>query len=682
MSPPVALVYPPTCDPTAPYLSVPTLAGALRARGAEVLPIDANIEAWDAILRRAPLAALGKQIEERLATLEGRSTLDHEEQLAYASLWRARGDAHAAPGAIDDAVAFLRGQRGDFYDPVEYADAVAAVEAALRVVSAAHAPLQVDFTAYRTPFSLLDADEIHADSRPERNPFHEPFRAVAERIRAAGARMVGISVAFPGQIQLGYALAHLLRAELPDVHLVLGGPAVTQILLRLSGERLARALEPFDEAVIFEGEQAIVESWQAVAAGAPRRGLVKGVQVEDLGALPGPDFDGLPLDKYLSPELVLPYDPTRGCYWGVCTFCHYGLAEVGTARYRERPVDVSLRQLRALSGKHGNRIFYFSQDSVSPKTVLKLARGIRDEKLPWRWATDMRPERSLTPAHSQELADGGCIAMALGVESASPRVIELIDKGIPVQTVRTAIQNLAGAGLAVEAMCFTDFPTETFREAMATVGFLGELEAELSLFICGEFDLTHGALVAQKPGDFGIRETWQIAGDELGTGLFYDEIAPPKSDAEAERLDGALAELSARWRVRRYPWAGAVSTAHTLLWYDRHGPTVFKDIAGVEGAVRGARASVRAARFDVGKVVARATAAEAAIWHTLVRERRSVSRAAYQELAGELAAVRPSAGRWRVLAGHEPVAAGDPSRRRSVRDGRRPDHAVNATKAR
>ena len=30
-----------------------------------------------------------------------------------------------------------------------------------------------------------------------------------------------------------------------------------------------------------------------------------------MGTLPAPDFDGLPLDKYFSPELVLPYDPTQ-----------------------------------------------------------------------------------------------------------------------------------------------------------------------------------------------------------------------------------------------------------------------------------------------------------------------------------------------------------------------------------
>jgi hypothetical protein len=679
--PGVALIYPPTCDPTAPYLSVPTLVGYLRAHGVDVLPIDANVEAWDTLLRREPLTALGARVEERLAALEALPALAHADQLLYAALWRARGDAAAAPGAIDDAVATLRGQRGDFYDPTDYGDAVAAVDSALRLVGAAHAPLTVDFTAYRTPFSLLSADEIRADARPERDPFHATFVGIAERLRRAGVRLAGISVAFPGQIQPAYALAHVLRAYAPDVHLVLGGPAVTQILLRLQGPALARALEPFDEAILFEGEQGLLDSWRAVERGQPRRGVTRGAQVEDLGALPGPDFDGLPLDRYFSPELILPYDPTRGCYWGVCTFCHYGLAEVGTARYRERPVEVSMRHLRALAERHGTRVFYLSQDSVSPKTVLRLARAIRAEGLPWRWATDMRPERSLTPAHTQELAEGGCLAMALGVESAAPRVIQLIDKGLPVETVRTAIVNLAEVGVAVEAMCFTDFPTESYREALATVRFLAELEPELALFICGEFDLTHGALVAQRPADFGIRETWQIDGDELGTGLFYDEARPAKSAAEAEKLDGALAELAERWGVRRYPWAGACSTAHTLLYYERHGPEVFKQVARLgAGVVRGARARVRAARFDVGAVSAAATAHEAEVWHELVRVRRAVSRAVYAELAAAAPAAAPSPGRWRALAGHDPTPATSPPRRSTGRLGRRPDHASNATK--
>jgi hypothetical protein len=674
----VALIYPPTCDPTAPYLSVPTLTGFLRREGIEVIPVDANVEAWEALLRREALAAMAKRAMGRLERLERKKSLSHVEQLLYAQLWEARGDCEDAPAAIDDAVAVMR-DRERFFEPGAYDDAVATVESAMRVISAAYAPMTLSFTAYRTPFSLLTAEEIADDARPERNPFAAPYAALAARLAAAAVDAVGISVAFPGQLQPAYSLAHALRAALPGVHLTVGGPAITQILLRLpaGSPQLERAMRPFDTAVIFEGETALLDLVRRLERGERPAGLVRGQQVEDMGTLPAPDFDGLPLDRYFAPELVLPYDPTRGCYWGVCTFCHYGLAEVGTARYRERPVATSMAHLEDLSARHGVRLFYFSQDSVAPKTVLKLARAIRDQGLPWRWATDMRPEKTLTPERCQELAEGGALAMAYGVESAAPRVIQLIDKGIPVETVRSAIANLAEVGVAVEAMCFTDFPTESYREALATMRFLDELREHVALFICGEFDLTHGALVAQKPQEFGIRETWQLDGDELGTGLFYDEQRPPKSAAEQEKLDAALGELSRRWRLARYPWAGALSTAHTLLWYERHGAQVFKDLADTPpGEVPGARTRTAPARFDVAAVAAEARAREAEIWHELVRVRRHVSRAAYRALAAALPAAAPAArpARWRYHAGWPVVPASAP------RPGRRPSNALNAAK--
>jgi hypothetical protein len=80
------------------------------------------------------------------------------------------------PGAIDDAVAVLR-DPVRFYQPELYARAVDTVDGALRVVSAAHAPLQLDFTAYRTPFALTTPEEIARDADPERDPFDPYLRS-------------------------------------------------------------------------------------------------------------------------------------------------------------------------------------------------------------------------------------------------------------------------------------------------------------------------------------------------------------------------------------------------------------------------------------------------------------------------------------------------------------------------
>jgi hypothetical protein len=344
---------------------------------------------------------------------------------------------------------------------------------------------------------------------------------------------------------------------------------------------------------------------------------------------------------------------------------------VGTAKYRERPPEAVLDHLEALQKRHGTRIFYFSQDVFSPRIATRIARGIVQRGLDVKWGTDMRPEKALGEERCRELVAGGQISAALGVESASPRVLSLVDKGIPIEAVETAIVNLSRAGVAVEAMCFSDFPTESYREAMETVRFVESRGDDLSLFILGRFDLTHGSLVAQRPGDFGIAEVWGVEGDELGTGLFFAERRRQKRPSEQAKLEDAVRTLSARWSLRRYPWAGALSTAHTLLWYAHHGPDVFRRqaVAPEEPATRAAGAARRKPRFDVARVAERSAALEAELWDRMVNEERRVSRATYEARAAALPHAKPSPGRARTVARAEVRAAG-----------RRPSHAANSTK--
>jgi len=664
----VALIYPPTCDPTAPYLAIPTLTGWLRSHGVSVVPIDANLEGWESLLTRKSVKALARRIDTRIAALEELPGLSHVEQLDYAALWKGRADLDEALG-IEDALAVIR-DKTQFFVPERYDAAVETVGAAQRLIAAAHAPMALDFVAYRTPFSLMTADEIALDAQPERNPFAAYFAGLADDLAKRGVGLVGISVAFPGQIQPAYSLAYALRKRMPNLHITVGGPALTQMYMQLAEDAIPRALGPFSSAVIFEGELALLELVQALERGENPTGLIRGRTVEDMSILPAPDFDGLPLDRYFAPDIVLPYDPSRGCYWGVCTFCHYGLAEVGTARYRERPVETVLDHLQTLQKKHGTRVFYFSQDVFSPRIATNIARGIIARGMTLRWGSDMRPERSLTPARCAELVAGGALSAALGVESAAPRVLKLIDKGIPVEDVQNAIRNLSHAGVAVEAMCFSDFPTETYREAMQTVRFVETLVGDVALFILGQFDLTHGSLIAQRPGDFGIKETWGVEGDEFKTGLFFQEKRRSKKPEEDARLEKALSALSGLYRLRRYPWAGALSTAHTMLWYEKYGKDAFvgEHLARKRPARKPSVLPARP-RFNLARVEAQSAANEAEIWQTMVVERRRVGRLDYQMLADGYPMVKSVTRKSKAMA------------TASVRSsGRRQSNAVNSTK--
>jgi hypothetical protein len=163
---------------------------------------------------------------------------------------------------------------------------------------------------------------------------------------------------------------------------------------------------------------------------------------------------------------------------------------------------------------------------------------------------------------------------------------------------------------------------------------------------------------------------WQLDGDELGTGLFYREAREPKRARDHLRVDEALDRLASGWLLRRYPWAGALSTAHTLLYYERLGSAAFRALAQRRPVVAApaGRARTATARFDLERA-AEALERDRAIWTELIHRRRHVSRAAYQQLADALPALRPRPGRWRY-------ATGEPSVRRAA--GRRPSHAPNA----
>ena len=688
----VALVYPPTCDPTAPYLAVPMLTGFLRAEGIDVLPIDANIEAFDELLEPGSLAKLRDRLEARLAELQERPSLSHQEQLEFAALVRVRAEARAVPEGIALAKKTLR-EVTSFEDADAYARAVTTIDAALRVVSATHHPLQLDFTAYRTPFGLTTMEEVERAGEPGADPFDDYVtKTLIPRLREANVDVVGLSVCFPGQLQPAYAFAMKIKRAMPHVHVTCGGPGITQMMIRLSGQRLARALGPFDSACVFEGEHTLLGLLRALEEKRPLRECANvvvrdrlqgarwlaGHGMENLKELPPPDFDGLPLAKYLSPRLVLPYDPTRGCYWGKCTFCHYGLAEVGTAAYRERDVAAITDHLRALSEKYGTRYFYLSQDSVAPKTLVKLSQAIVDAGLDIRWATDLKPEKYLTQERAETLRKAGAVACALGVESGNARVLKLIDKGAPIEVVGDVVDRLAGAGIAAEAMCFTEFPTETHEEALDTLSFLDERRDKLAVYIVGEFGLTHGSLVAQDPSKFGIAETWALDGDQLGLGIFFNPETPWKTPDERADVEEQLSELSSGWALRTYPWAGAVSTAHTILYYDRFGPNVFKDLAerGLDEAVLGDHEPFAAdLRFDPGDCEL-AEEREAAIWGTLVHEQRAVGRARYDALAVGQPALKPKPVRMAFATGAPPT----PIRPKKTARGRRPSHRPNAAR--
>lgn len=646
-----ALIFPPTCDPTAPYISIPTLAGFLRSHGKTVLSFDANVEGWHSILTTRFLENCANTVEKKIFALEQHKRLNHQQQLLLTQLWGSLPFLKKAPQNIREALSTFQTNSHDrFYDAEQYNEAVIAAEQAQTLISAAFAPLQLNFSQYRTPFSLLGMSEIARDARPENNPFHEYYlESLIPRLK--NSNVIGISVIFPSQIQQAHALSLLIREHIPAAHLTVGGPAITQLLLRIPESERESALGSFQSAILFEGETALLNLIEDFNGGKQISRIIFGEQSRSLHSQPAPDYEGLPMHLYLSPELVLSYDPTRGCYWGKCAFCHYGLAKTGTAKYRERSAKEAAQHLSQLSKKWNSSVFHLSQDAFAPVSAQRLATALIESDVKIKWVSDIRPEAALTPELCATLAKSGALAFSFGVESASDRVLSKINKGVSVATIQAAVDAAATNGIAVEAMCFTDFPEENSPDAMATIKFVSKNKSKLSLFICGEFHLVSGSAVAANPKSFGISETWSAEGDTFRTNLFFCSNHDWKTDAEREIIDRELSSVSMNWRLNHYPWAGSLSTAHTLLWYQKHGLRAFQTHnKGVKkGTNRNEAAPViRSSRFNIPKIAAESAAFESEIWSHLTHNLRNVSRDKYESISQKLPSVHPRATRVSV----------------------------------
>lgn len=594
----IALLYPPVTDPTSGYHSLNYLDSFARSRGWPAADlIDANIEAFHFSLGDVGAAWL----DECVATpSEPVATDPMSPALRRARLLKAgRGNVEAAR----DAVRVLR-DPVLFYDYPRYVQAVTDVIAWMNFVGLAGVPGQFDqgFQFIGTPKTVIGSTAPLTDTTLLAQ-FSRPFQAYYEndllpRLRAANYDVVGLSIAYMWQLPFALWLARLIRAALPDTVIVAGGTEVSDVWKYATNKQLVfEVFSSVDILVIGEGETAYTSILEAVSAGTvptahpnirlhPRYGPARALPLhyEPLADLPIPDFSNLPWHLYLSPEPFVYYAPTRGCYWNKCTFCDYGLNENSpTSPWRQSTVERMIRDVTSISEL--SRFIYFSVDVLAPATILRFAERAVEEHLDIRWGAEIRLEKYWSDERCALLRDSGCVAVSVGFESGNQRILDLIDKGTRPAQIKQTISAMTNAGIAVQMMGFTGFPTETADEAMDTIAFLQDNRENWSLAGLGEFVLTSGSIIARQPERFGITNMRPMAGSEIARSLDYDE---PISQQAAEVVAKSKAKVN-HTRFKR-PWVGGIDAPHTYFYHDRHGTRLLTNLrrellgSGTDGA--------------------------------------------------------------------------------------------------
>jgi radical SAM family protein len=590
----IVLVYPPLTDPTSGYHSLSYLDAFARSHGLEQARIiDANIESFYFSLTENEAKKTLRIVQERRTRLEAgdSSGLNDREQTA---LWVA---GRTSPEEVRAAVGILKDPDA-FYQYPLYRWATERVISWMNTLSATGAP--GSFGA-NSGFSFFASDVINWFSLEDlRNRdlidrINRPFEGYVTELllpRLRDADLVGMNVTY--QEQLPFALYMLRRLHEDRAgaerfpRIMVGGTEVSGVWKYLpKKQKFFELFDGVDLAVVGEGESAYAEILRTIErptseirhpnvlvnVGRERVPQHALPLYENVKQLPTPTYDQLPWEMYLSPHRYAYYSPTRGCYWNKCTFCDYGLNfESPTSPWRQDPVEKMVHDIRQLSKEAD--FFYLSVDVLAPAAMLRFAERLRDERIDVKWGAEIRLEKYWSAERCQTLRDGGCVVVSVGYESGNQRILDLMDKGTSPTQVRATIRALSEAGVGVEMMGFTGFPTETLEEGMESIDFLLENRDYWTVGGMGEFILTAGAIVARQPERFGITDVRPHPDDDIVSVLQYDD--PTQSQQTKQALHQAKQKLR-RWHFQR-PWLGGIDTPHTYFYHDRFGTGILDEM--------------------------------------------------------------------------------------------------------
>jgi hypothetical protein len=375
-------------------------------------------------------------------------------------------------------------------------------------------------------------------------------------ISSVSPSLVAISVPFPGNVYSALRCGQWIKQNHPGIRVAIGGGFPNTELRSISD---ARVFEYVDFISLDDGEAPIemliqyVQGKIGITALKRTFVLVEGsVQYMNSSSLHDykqvelgtPDYSDFLLDQYISAiEIVNPMHRlwsdgrwnkltmAHGCYWGKCTFCDISLDYIKL--YEPIAAQTLCDRMETLIAQTGQNGFHFVDEAAPPALMKALAIEIIKRKLVVSWWTNVRFEKSFTRDLALLLKASGCIAVSGGLEVASDRLLQLIQKGITVSQVARVTSNLTEAGIMVHAYLMYGFPTQTAQETIDSLEMVRQLfkAGILQSAFWHQFTMTAHSPVGLEPEKYQVEKVAATTGTFANNDLIHKD--PTGADHEA-----------------------------------------------------------------------------------------------------------------------------------------------------
>ena len=402
--------------------------------------------------------------------------------------------------------------------------------------------------AERLGRSANSFDELYSALQEEPTYIDEIlFSLLKDRIETVQPELFLISVPFPGNLYSAFRSAQWVKKHHPNIKISMGGGFPNTELRSLSD---ARVFEFFDYITLDDGELPVellaspdpseggeartfkrtflLENGRVVYKNNSTRPDYKQSQVGT------PDYSDLFLDQYISViEIVNPMHRmwsdgrwnkltmAHGCYWGKCTFCDISLDYIKV--YEPVAANLLCDRMEEMIAQTGQNGFHYVDEAAPPALMRALALEILRRKLSVTWWTNIRFEKSFSADLCLLLKASGCIAVSGGLEVASDRLLQLIDKGVTVEQVAKVTRNFTEAGIMVHAYLMYGYPTQTIQETVDSLEMVRQL-FEVGVLQSGfwhQFAMTADSPVGMYPEKFGVVKETETIGTFANNDINY-----------------------------------------------------------------------------------------------------------------------------------------------------------------
>lgn len=423
---------------------------------------------------------------------------------------------------------------------------------------------------------------------------HSPDEELESVIKSFDPAVVGIGV-MTIECKYGFIDAEKVKRIKPEVTVIFGGPHCSH------EPRFILNNEYVDLMVSGEGDLTIVELIRALEDGGDVSNIpgiaykkdgtyirtAERPVIRNLDTLTQ-EYDLIDLERYFNFQCSMDFFPvfrdrrfiplmtSRGCPFK-CTYCH----DIFDKSIQYRSPEVVVDEMEYLLKTYGIREFHIVDDVFNVN--MKRAKIVLDAIIKRNLNVHISfPNGLRADFFDDELIDkmrrAGVYRMAIGIESGSQRIQDMIKKDLDIGILHGVIDKLTRARISVHGFFMLGFPTETRSEMEETIDFacnLGLTTANFSLVIPNPgTDLRQTFIESRERNFEDFSEYTFDAASCNASEVEGEELIKLKREANrrfylsARRFRHVLRAMEPKWLLR-----SMVNTPFALLWRNAIAPT-------------------------------------------------------------------------------------------------------------